>query len=106
MAAKFHALAAEVREDQWLLRDVLGRLAASKRRAAQAAAWVTEKMSEGRPPIAARCRGSWPCSGFLEEIGPDDPPLADLPFAARADRTEAQHAMIEPSGRAAAAGRR
>jgi hypothetical protein len=38
----------------------------------------------------------------LAELGPDDPRLAGLPFAAVADRTAAQHAMIEAERRAAA----
>ena len=118
LAAKLHALAAEVREDQQLLRDVLARLAASERRAAQAAAWVTEKMSEGRLALAARShpalallegleslalglQGKLAVFRVLAEIGPHDPRLADLPFAARADRTVAQHAMIEAERRAA-----
>jgi hypothetical protein len=119
LAAKLHALAAEVREDQQLLRDVLARLAASERRAAQAAAWVAEKMSEGRLALAARShpalallegleslalglQGKLAVFRVLADIGPDHPRLADLPFAARADRTASQHAMIEAERRAAA----
>ena len=119
LAAKLRALAAEVREDQQLLRDVLARIAASERRAAQAAAWVTEKVSEGRLALAARShpalallegleslalglQGKLAVFRVLAEVGPHDSRLADLPFAARADRTEAQHAMIEAERRAAA----
>jgi hypothetical protein len=119
LGAQLHALAAEVREDQQLLRDVLVRLAASERRAAQAAAWVTEKVSEGRLALAARShpalallegleslalglQGKLAMFRVLADIGPHDPRLADLPFDARAERTAAQHAMIETERRAAA----
>ena len=119
LAAKVRTLAAEVREDQRLLREVLGRLSAGERRAVQAAAWVSEKVSEGRLALAARShpalalvealeaialalQGKLALFRVLAELGPDDPRLAGLPFAAVADRTAAQHAMIEAERRAAA----
>lgn len=119
LAAKLRTLAAEVREDQQLVRDVLARIAGSERRTVQAAAWVTEKVSEGRLALAARShpalallegleslalglQGKLALFRVLAELGPLDPRLAGLPFAARADRTAAQHAMVEIERRAAA----
>lgn len=119
LAAKLRNLAGEVREDQQLLRDVLRRIAATERRSAQAAAWVTEKVSEGRFALAARnhpalallegleslalgLQGKLALFRVLADIGPHDPRLAGLPFAAHADRTAAQHAMIEAERRTAA----
>lgn len=112
-------LTREVREDQQLLRDVLDRIRAGERRLAQAAAVVSEKVSEGRLALAARShpalatleglesialglQGKLGLFRVLEEVAPHDPRLAGLPFGARAARTEAQHAMIEAERRAAA----
>lgn len=119
LAPKLRALAAEVREDQQLLRETLDRLAAGERRVAQAAAWLGEKVSEKRLALAAR---NHPALGLLEglesialglqgklaifrvlaELGALDPRLAGLPYGARADRTVLQHGMIEAERRAAA----
>ncbi|MGN6393703.1 MAG: hypothetical protein ACTHM9_15860 [Gemmatimonadales bacterium] len=113
------SVAREVREDQQLLREVLDRIRAGERRLAQAAALVSEKMSEGRLALAARShpalatleglesialglQGKLGLFRVLEEVAPHDPRLAGLPFAARAARTEAQHATIESERRAAA----
>ncbi|HKT59965.1 MAG TPA: hypothetical protein VJQ46_07920 [Gemmatimonadales bacterium] len=119
LAPKLRALAAEVREDQQLLRDTLDRLAVGERRVAQAAAWLGEKVSEGRLALAARThpalalleslesialglQGKLAIFRVLAELGPLDPRLAGLPYAARADRTAVQHGMIEAERRAAA----
>ena len=116
---KLRALAAEVREDQQLLRDTLDRLAAGERRIAQAAAWMGEKVSEKRLALAARnhpalalleglesialgLQGKLGIFRVLAELGPLDPRLAGLPYGARADRTVIQHGMIEAERRAAA----
>lgn len=119
LAPKLRTLAAEVREDQQLLRDTLERLAAGERRVAQAAAWLGEKVSERRLALVAH---NHPALGLLEglesialglqgklaifrvlaELGPLDPRLAGLPYGARADRTAVQHGMIEAERRAAA----
>ena len=119
LAPKLRALAAEVREDQELLRDTLDRLAAGERRVAQAAAWLGEKVSEGRLALAARnhpalalleglesialgLQGKLAVFRVLAELGPLDHRLAGLPFGARADRTVVQHGMVEAERRAAA----
>jgi hypothetical protein len=119
LAPKLRTLAAEVREDQQLLRETLDRLAAGERRVVQAAAWLGEKVHEKRLALAAR---NHPALGLLEglesialglqgklaifrvlaELGPLDPRLAGLPYGARADRTVAHHGMIEAERRAAA----
>lgn len=119
LAPKLRTLAAEVREDQQLLRETLDRLAAGERRVAQAAAWLGEKVSEKRLALTAR---NHPALGLLEglesialglqgklaifrvlaELGALDPRLAGLPYGARADRTVVQHGMIEAERRAAA----
>jgi len=116
---KLRTLAAEVREDQQLLRDTLDRLAAGERRVAQAAAWLGEKVSEKRLALAARnhpalalleglesialgLQGKLAVFRVLAELGPLDPRLAGLPYGARADRTAIQHGMIEAERRAAA----
>ena len=119
LAPKLRALAAEVREDQQLLRETLDRLAAGERRVAQAAAWLGEKVSEKRLALAAR---NHPALGLLEglesialglqgklaifrvlaELGALDPRLTGLPYGARTDRTVLQHGMIEAERRAAA----
>ena len=54
LASMLRTVAAQAREDQQLVREVLARLAAGERRAAQAAAWVTEKVSEGHLALMAR----------------------------------------------------
>jgi hypothetical protein len=119
LAPKLRTLAAEVREDQQLLRDTLDRLSAGERRVAQAAAWVGEKVSEGRLAMAARnhpalalleglesialgLQGKLGIFRVLAELGPLDPRLAGLPYDARAERTVAQHEMVEAERRAAA----
>jgi hypothetical protein len=119
LAPKLRTLAAEVREDQQLLRDTLDRLAASERRVAQAAAWLGEKVSEGRLALAARnhpalalleglesialgLQGKLGIFRVLAELSQSDPRLAGFPYAARAERTIAQHDMIEAERRAAA----
>jgi hypothetical protein len=119
LATKLRRLAAEVREDQQLLRDTLDRLAAGERRVAQAAAWLGEKVSEKRLALAARnhpslalleglesialgLQGKLGIFRVLAELGPLDPRLAGLPYGARADRTVVQHGMIEAERRAAA----
>jgi hypothetical protein len=119
LAPMLRTLAAEVREDQQLLRDTLDRLAAGERRAVQAAAWLGEKVHEGRLALAARNRpalamleglesialglqGKLAILRVLAELGPLDPRLAGLPYTARADRTVVQHGLIEAERRAAA----
>jgi hypothetical protein len=119
LAPKLRTLAAEVREDQQLLRDTLDRLAAGERRVVQAAAWLGEKVSEKRLALTARkhpalalleglesialgLQGKLAIFRVLAELGPLDPRLAGLPFGARADRTVVQHGMIEAERRAAA----
>jgi len=119
LEAILRKVASEVREDQQLLRDVLDRLRAGERRLAQAAAVVGEKVHKGRLAFAARThpalamleglesialglQGKLGLFRVLEELAPHDPRLAGLPFAARADRTEAQYSAIESQRRAAA----
>jgi len=119
LAAKLRTVAAQAREDQQLVRDVLARLAAGERRAGQAAAWVTEKVSEGHLALMARhhpalavleglesltlgLQGKLAMFRLLTEIAPGDPRLADLPFAARAERTADQQAAVEAERLAAA----
>jgi hypothetical protein len=119
LASRLRTLAGEVREDQQLLRETLERLRAGERRLAQAAAVLSEKVSEGRLALAARAhpalatleglesialglQGKLGLFRVLDDVAPHDPRLAGLPFAARAARTEAQHAMIERERLAAA----
>jgi len=119
LGAQLRELAEEVREDQQLLRDILDRVKAGERRLAQAAAWVTEKATEGRldltgsthqhlellealESLALGLQGKLALFRALAELEPHDPRLSGLPLAARAARTEAQHAMIEHERIAAA----
>jgi hypothetical protein len=119
LASRLRALEREVREDQHLLREVLDRIGAGERRTAQALAWVGEKASEGRLALVARAhpalsvfealesialglQGKLALFRVLAELGPRDARLAGMPFDARAERTVAQHALIEDERRAAA----
>jgi hypothetical protein len=116
LAPKLRALAAEVSEDQQLLRDTLDRLGVRERRVAQAAAWLGEKVSErrlalvahnhpalammeGLESIALGLQGKLAIFRVLAELGPLDPRLAGLPYSERAERTVAQHGMIEAERR-------
>lgn len=119
LAPRLRALADEVREDQQLVRETLDRLEAGERRLTQAAAWVTEKVSEGRLALTGRnhpalalfeglesialgLQGKLALFRVLADLQPHDARLAGLPFGARTVRTAAQHAMIEEERLAAA----
>jgi hypothetical protein len=119
LAARLRALAEEVREDQQLVRDVLDRIEAGERHLTQAAAWVTQKVSEGRIALTGRAhpglallealeslalglQGKLALFRVLAILAQSDHRLAGLPFTARATRTAAQHAMIEAERLAAA----
>ena len=112
LARTLRTVASQAREDQQLIRDVLARLATGERRAGQAAAWVTEKVREGHLALMARqhptlavlegleslalgLQGKLAMFRLLAELAPADSRLADLPFAARAQRTAEEYAAIE-----------
>jgi hypothetical protein len=119
LARTLRSVATQAREDQQLVRDVLVRLATGERRAGQAAAWMTEKVREGHLALMARqhpalavlegleslalgLQGKLAMFRLLTDLAPADPRLADLPFAARAERTVDEHAAIEAERLAAA----
>lgn len=112
LATRLRALADQVREDQQLVREVLDRLGAGERRLNQAAAWMTEKVSEGRLALTGRnhpalavfeglesialgLQGKLALFRALAEIESHDTRLTGFPFAERAVRTATEHAMIE-----------
>jgi hypothetical protein len=119
LAAKLNRLAAEVREDQDLLRETLEHIDGHPNRLAQAAAWVSEKAGEGRLALSSRShpalglmqglesvalglRGKRAIFRVLAELAGVDPRLAGRPYAAREARTAAQEAMVEEERMAAA----
>jgi hypothetical protein len=119
LAGTLRTLAGEVREDQELVREILDRLNAHERRIAQAAAWVGEKVTEGRFALAGRTHPALAVFEALESIAlglqgklalvrtlaalqPSDARLSGLPLAERAARTAAQHTVIEEERLAAA----
>ena len=119
LAALLRTVAEQSREDQQMVRDLLARLATGERRVAQAAAWVTEKLRDGQialmalqhpalavleglESLALGLQGKLAMFRLLADVAPGDPRLADLPFAARAERTVRQHAAVEAERVAAA----
>jgi hypothetical protein len=119
LATKLRQLAAEVKEDQDLLRETLDRLDGRPNRLTQAAAWVSEKAGEGRLALSSRShpalglmqglesvalglRGKRGVFRVLAELARTDPRLAGRPYAAREARTAAQEDMVEEERMAAA----
>jgi hypothetical protein len=116
---KLLALRAEVEEEQQMLRDLLARIDAGESRLKQAAAWLTEKVGQGKLAVAARVHPSLATLQGLEalalglegklclyrvlgEIAPHDPRLSEVRPAALVARTIIQQSMIERERLAAA----
>lgn len=118
LEAKVRGLHSEVSEEQRGLRDLLGRIHGSPNPVKQAAAWLSEKVGEGKLALSARAhpalatmqaleslalglQGKLALYRVLVELAPGDPRL-EGDFAALADRTRRQLAMIEDERVAAA----
>jgi cell division protein ZapA (FtsZ GTPase activity inhibitor) len=116
---KLLALRAEVEEEQQMLRELLARIDAGESRLKQAAAWITEKVGQGKLAIAARVHpalatlqgleslalgleGKHCLYRVLDDIAPKDPRLSEYRFAAFVARTVIQQSMIEHERMAAA----
>ncbi len=116
---KLHALRAEVTQDQQTLREIMTRIEADENRLKQAAAWLTEKASEGKLALAGRShpalallqgleslalglQGKLSLLRVLGELAPRDPRLAGYPFASLEARTTTQLATVERERMAAA----
>ena len=106
-------------EEQRGLRDLLARIEASPSTIKQAAAWLSEKVGEGKLALASRnhpalatlqgleslvlgLQGKLGLYRVLTRLAPADPRIGG-DFAALADRTLAQQAMVEAERLAAAA---
>lgn len=115
-------LHAEVTEEQPLLRDLLARLDAGESALKQVAAWVAEKVGEGKLALAARndpalgtlqglesimvgLQGKLSLYRVLAEVAPHHPRLAGYGFSELVARTIDQQERIErermAAGRAA-----
>lgn len=118
LEAKLRELHAEVLDEQRGVRDLLERIRSSPSPVKQAAAWLSEKVGEGRLALSARThpalarmqalealalglQGKLALYRVLAELAPDDRRLHG-DFAALADRTTRQHAMVEHERLAAA----
>lgn len=113
------ALQAEIEQDQRTLREILVRIDAGEHRLKQAAAWVSEKVSEAKLTLANH---DHPALGLLEglealglgihgkqglwvvlaELARRDARLAGFDFAALQSRGAAQAAVVERERQAAA----
>jgi len=119
LAEKLRTLRAEVSEEQRLLRALLERIDASENRLTQAAAWMTEKVGEGKLALAGRAhpalallqgleslalglQGKLALYRVLGDLELRDSRLAGPAYAALEARTVAQHAMVEHERIAAA----
>ena len=117
LEAKIRRLHAEVSEEQRGLRELLARLNASPSTLKQAAAWISEKVGEGRLALSARShpalarlqgleslvlglQGKLGLYRVLAELAAQDPRI-EGDFAALAERTLDQQAIIEAERRAA-----
>ena len=118
LEATLRRLHAEVSEEQGGLRGLLARIEATPSALKQAAAWVSEKVGEGKLALVARhhpalatlqglesialgLQGKLALYRVLVQLAPEDPRLQG-DFTALADRTVAQHAAIETERQAAA----
>ena len=113
------ALHAEIEQEQWTLREILARIDADEHRLKQAAAWVSEKVSEAKLTLANHTH---PALGLLEglealglgihgkqglwvvlaELAPRDARLAGFDFEALQSRGQPEAAVVERERRAAA----
>jgi hypothetical protein len=109
---KLLALRAEAAEEQEMLRDLLARIDAGESRLKQAAAWIAEKVGQGKLAVAARhhpalatlqgleslalgLEGKLCLYRVLAEIAPNDPRMSEYRFATLVARTVIQQSMIE-----------
>jgi hypothetical protein len=116
---KLRQLHAEVSEEQRGLRDLLARIEAGPSPIKQAAAWLSEKVGEGKLALASRhhpalatlqgleslllgLEGKLALYRVLSRLAPADQRIGG-DFAALADRTVAQQAMVEAERLTAAA---
>jgi len=119
LEAKLRALRLEIEEDQRTLRQILGRIAADEQRLKQAAAWVSEKVSQARLTLAAHAHRSLALVEGLEalglgiqgklglwtllaEVASRDPRLAGFGYEQLQTRATIQHAVVERERIAAA----
>jgi hypothetical protein len=111
LEAKLRGLHAQVSEEQQGLRALLARIDAEPSTLKQAAAWISEKVGEGKLALVARkhaalarlqgletlvlgLQGKLGLYRVLAEVAAGDPRLGG-DFAALAERTVAQQAMVE-----------
>src|SRR4051812_13012946 len=116
---KLLALRSEVSEEQQMVRELLERIDAGESRLKQAAAWITEKVGQGKLAISTRIHPALATLQGLEaialglegklclyhvlgEIAPNDPRLSDCRPAMLVARTVIQQSMIEHERLAAA----
>ena len=117
LESKLRGLHAEVSEEQQGLRALLGRIDASPSALKQAAAWISEKVGEGKLALVGRnhpglarlqgleslvlgLQGKMALYRVLADLAAGDPRL-DGDYPALAERTAAQQAMVEGERRAA-----
>ena len=116
---KLRQLHAEVSQEQRGLRDLLARIEADPSTIKQAAAWISEKVGEGKLALVARhhpalatlqglealvlgLQGKLALYRVLTRLASRDPRIGG-DFAALADRTIAQQAVVEAERLVAAA---
>ncbi|HUR95712.1 MAG TPA: hypothetical protein VMY76_14100 [Gemmatimonadales bacterium] len=112
LEATLRALHAEVSEEQGVLRELLARIETDENRLKQAAAWVAEKVGQGKLALSARTHpdlatlqgleslvlglhGKLSLYRALGEIALSDQRLAGYDFHALAGRTLEQQTMVE-----------
>jgi hypothetical protein len=110
--AKLRALRGEIEEDQATLREILARIDADEHRIKQAAAWVSEKVSQAKLTLASRAHPGLALVEGLEALGlgiqgklglwivladlaPRDARVAGFDYEALETRATIQHAVVE-----------
>jgi hypothetical protein len=117
LESRLRGLHAEVSEEQQGLRGLLARIDASPSTLKQAAAWISEKVGEGKLALLGRnhpalarlqgleslvlgLQGKLSLYRILADLAPRDARL-DADYPGLAERTVAQQAMVEAERRAA-----
>jgi hypothetical protein len=109
---KLRKLRPEIEQDQGTLRQILARIDAEEHRLKQAAAWVSEKVSQAKLTLATRAHPALATVEGLEALGlgiqgklgmwfvladlaPRDPRLAGYDYEALQTRANFQHAAVD-----------
>jgi hypothetical protein len=112
LEAKLGSLRAQIEADQHTLRQIVARVDSSRHRLEQAAAWVSEKVSQAKLTLADRASHALATLEGLEALGlgilgkralwialgelaPRDPRLAGFDFEALEASAGAQHDLVE-----------